>query len=137
MTIEPMSPSSGMLRPLLLICVAYFLAMACAHFLGLKYPLLFVYYDTPYHAYQDRIISFMLVTYAILFFAAARIREMVPYALVAIWVTVAGLSYINQSNELALVLKEQSAVYYWLQTALFGAISAVLTLLYLRERNTK
>ena len=45
----------------LLAGVAYFCAMAVAHFFGIKWPLLFVYYDVPFHAYQDKIISFAVV----------------------------------------------------------------------------
>lgn len=33
--------------------VVYFSCMAFAHFFGIKVPVLFVYYDTPYYAYQD------------------------------------------------------------------------------------
>jgi hypothetical protein len=32
--------------------VVYFVAMAFAHFNGLKYPILFIYWDVPYHEYQ-------------------------------------------------------------------------------------
>ncbi len=63
--------------------------MAVAHFFEIKVPILFVYYDTPYYAYQDKIISFAVVAYICLFASAARSGE-VLFALVAIWVTVLG-----------------------------------------------
>jgi hypothetical protein len=128
-----MNPSQP-LRLLLLICVAFFLCMGIAHFFGIKVPVLFVYYDTPFYAYQDRIISFSLVSYACLFFAASRDRAIVPLALVALWVTVLGLSYVNQSAELAEVLETQVTTIYWLQTAAFAGLAVVLTFLTLRER---
>ncbi|MEO1047952.1 MAG: hypothetical protein AAFW59_06450, partial [Pseudomonadota bacterium] len=84
-----MDRPTPLLRGLLLICVVFFIAMGTAHFTGFKVPLLFIYYDTPFYAYQDRIIAFTLVTYVALFFAAANHRAVVPYALVSIWGTVA------------------------------------------------
>ncbi len=125
----------GLLRLLLLVCVVFFVCIGLAHFFGLKWPVLFVYFDTPYHAYQDRIISFTLVTYAALFLAASRDMTVVPFALVSIWSTVAGLSYINTSAELAAVLADgQSTLLYWLQTGAFGGLAALLTLLYVTAK---
>ncbi|MEM9048711.1 MAG: hypothetical protein AAGC92_08330 [Pseudomonadota bacterium] len=133
-----MEAPSTLLRALLLICVAFFLCMGMAHFIGLKWPVLFVYFDTPYYAYQDRIISFTLITYAALFFAASRHRVMVPYALISIWGTVAGLAYVNVSPALAAALAEMTegagTLLYWAQTGAFGGLAIILTLLFLRER---
>jgi hypothetical protein len=55
------NPSPALLRLALWAGAAYFCCMAVAHFFGLKYPLLFVYYDVPFFAYQDKIISFAVV----------------------------------------------------------------------------
>ncbi|WP_170474023.1 hypothetical protein [Ruegeria arenilitoris] len=131
-----MKPPSSLLRILLLISVAFFLCMGLAHFSGLKWPVLFVYFDTPYYAYQDKIISFTLITYASLFFAASRHLIVVPYALISIWGTVLGLSAVNLSSALSTVLENQGTLLYWLQTVSFAALAAVLTLLYLREKET-
>ena len=130
-----MAPSP-ILKTLLLICVAFFLCMGAAHLLGLKVPVLFIYFDTPFYAYQDRIISFTLVTYAALFFAASRDRAVVPFALISIWATVIGLAYINQSSELAEVLNGSSTTIYWLQTAALAALAVVLTGLFMKERGS-
>ena len=80
--------------------VAYFCCMALAHFFGLKYPILFVYYDVPFYAYQDKIISFAVVAYICLFANAAVHRTAVPAAIVALGVTVLGLSAVNVSDAL-------------------------------------
>ena len=96
-------------RPLrygLLAGVAYFCCMAVAHFFGIKLPLLFVYYDTPFYAYQDKIISFAVVSYAALFYSAARRRAVVPAALFVLAVTVLGLASVNMSSALESVLEE-------------------------------
>jgi hypothetical protein len=108
----------------------YFVAMATAHFFGLKYPLLFIYYDVPFYEYQDKIISFCAFTYACLFHAAAQNLETVPSALVSMIGTVLGLSYINASTALSGVLKGGPTTAYWLQTGLIASYLLVLCGLY-------
>jgi hypothetical protein len=110
--------------------VAYFCCMAVAHFWGLKYPLLFVYYDVPFYAYQDKIIAFAVVAYVCLFANAAMHRTGVPAAVVALGVTVLGLSAVNLSDALAEVLDGRSARAYWIQTALLAGYLVVLLGLY-------
>lgn len=129
-----MTPPSPFLRGLLLICVAFFACMALAHFFGLKVPVLFVYWDPPFYAYQDKIIAFLLVTYMVLFAGAARHRVMVPYALVSAWSTVAGLALVNLSDALAQVLNGGGTLAYWAITAAFAVPAVVLTLLWSRDR---
>ena len=85
----------ALLQIFLAINVAYFCAMSLAHFFSFKYPILFIYYNTDFYEYQDKIISFCAATYAILFFAAYNHPVVVPYALSSLIVTVIGLSYIN------------------------------------------
>jgi hypothetical protein len=118
--------ASRMLDLALWAGVAYFCAMATAHFFGVKWPLLFVYYDVPYHAYQDKIISFAVVAYVCLFASAARIREVVPAALVALGFTVLGLCAVNTSDALAAVLEGRSTAVYWAQTGLIAVYAAIL-----------
>ena len=117
--------------------VGYFCCMAIAHFFGLKYPLLFVYFDVPFYAYQDKIISFAVVSYVCLFASAARQRSVVPAALIAFAVTVLGLSAVNLSGDLALVLAGRPTTAYWLQTGLFAVYFVWLVVLYLRSGNEK
>lgn len=125
--------TSRLLHFALLAGVAYFCAMAVAHFFGIKWPLLFVYYDVPFHAYQDKIISFAVVAYACLWWSAARERSVVPAALVAMGLTVVGLSAVNLSDALASVLNGRSTQAYWLQTALFAGYWVLLFVLYRRS----
>ena len=111
--------------------VAYFVSMSVAHWVGFKVPVLFIYYDTPFHAYQDKIISFCAGTYAILHFAAARHRVVVPYAISSLALTTIGLSLINASEELQSVLpKGHTTRAYWLQTGLIGILTGSLAMLY-------
>jgi hypothetical protein len=127
--------AAALLRSSLWLGVAYFCCMAGAHFFGLKYPLLFVYYDVPFYAYQDKIISFAVVAYVCLFANAAMHRVAVPAALAALGMTVAGLSAVNVSDALASVLEGRSTFAYWLQTALIaGYFVWLLALSYVTSR---
>jgi hypothetical protein len=114
--------------------VAYFCCMAVAHFFGIKVPILFVYYDTPFYAYQDKIISFAVVAYICLFASAARSREVAPAALIAIWVTVAGLCAVNLSDALQSVLAGKSTIIYWAQTAMIAIYALALTVFWQQAR---
>ncbi len=125
-----------LLRIALWAGVAYFCCMAVAHFFGLKYPLLFVYYDVPFYAYQDKIIAFAVVAYVCLFANAALQRSAVPAALVALGVTVLGLSAVNASDALSSVLDGRSSLVYWIQTGLIAAYFLLLLGLYLVGERT-
>lgn len=133
-TVQPtMAPPSGLLKLVLNANVGYFVAMSGAHWFGLKVPVLFIYYDTKFFAYQDKIISFCAATYALLHLAASRNHSVVPYAIASLALTTAGLSAINASEDLRAVLPEGgggSTAPYWAQTAMIGALTATLALLY-------
>ena len=123
-----------LLRLGLLACIIYFIAMSIAHFFGIKVPILFVYYDTSFYAYQDKIISFAVASYIGLFYAASRDIKTVPVALAVLAATVLGLVSVNLSEALAYVLQEgQSTWPYWAQTAMLAGIWCVLVVLYLRR----
>ena len=127
--------NSPLLKYALLVGVVYFVCMAIAHYFGIKQPLLFIYYDTPFYAYQDKIISFAVIAYAALFYSAAYLRAVVPAALVVLGITVLGLASINRSEELRAVLTEgQTTMPYWVQTGLIAVYFVLLLLLYIRER---
>ena len=129
------SMNSPSLKNALLVGVVYFVCMAVAHYIGIKQPLLFIYYDTPFYAYQDKIISFAVIAYAALFYSAAYCRAVVPAALFVLGITVFGLASINSSEELRTVLtEEQATTPYWAQTELIAVYFVLLLLLYVRDR---
>jgi hypothetical protein len=128
------NPPPVLLRFALWAGAVYFCCMAVAHFCGLKYPLLFVYYDVPFYAYQDKIISFDVVAYICLLVNAALDRSAVPAAIVAIGVTVLGLSAVNASDALETVLDGRSTIPYWMQTGLVALYFALLIILYAVDR---
>ncbi len=53
--------------------------------------MLFIYYDTPFYAYQDKIISFAVCAYIALFYSASKHRDVALNAIVVLALTVAGL----------------------------------------------
>ena len=110
---------------------AYFVCMAIAHFFSIKVPILFIYYDTPFFAYQDKIISFAVCAYAALFYSASKHRDVALNAIIVLALTVVGLSAVNLSDSLASILtEEQSTLPYWLQTASIAGYLFVLIILY-------
>ena len=128
--------ASMLLRLALWLGVAYFCCMAAAHFCSFKVPVLFVYYDVPFYAYQDKIISFAVVAYVCLFANAAVNRSGVPAALAALGMTVVGLCAVNVSDALHSVLDGRSTTAYWLQTGMIAAYFACLLALYVASGRT-
>lgn len=123
---------------LFLFCAVYFLCMGIAHFFGLKYPLLFVYYDVPFYAYQDRIISFAVMAYVGLFFEAFRKPAVRPTAIFVLFLTFLGLTSVNNSAALQEVMTAgQSTMPYWLQTAPILVIAVCLAVTHVLSSDTK
>jgi hypothetical protein len=114
--------------------VAYFSCMAAAHYFSIKVPILFVYYDTPFYAYQDKIISFAVCAYIALFYSASQHRSVALNAIIVLAITVFGLSSVNVSDSLASVLQDgQSTTPYWLQTGAIAFYLAALLALYIKD----
>ena len=126
--------NSEMTRWAFLAGAAFFVCMAAAHFFGIKLPVLFVYFDTPFYAYQDKIISFAVCAYVGLFYAASRHRDVALVAIIVLAVTVMGLSTVTLSDVLVQVLQpDQSTLPYWLQTAAIALYLVLLLALYWRD----
>ena len=112
----------------------YFACMATAHYLGLKLPVLFIYYDTPFYSYQDKIISFAVCAYIGLFYLGTRNRENARVAIIALGLTVLGLSSVNLSADLQQVLVDgQGTQFYWLQTLSILGYLGLLLFLFLSD----
>jgi hypothetical protein len=113
----------------------YFALVALAHMSGVKFPLLFVYFNVSSHAYQDKIISFMTFGWAIFFFTTARdpLRHLqfVRAAIFAGACAVAALAYINLTTDFAALSKNIKTWPFWLETLLLALIVAWLYGLYI------
>ncbi|MEW8508236.1 MAG: hypothetical protein AB2598_16195 [Candidatus Thiodiazotropha sp.] len=130
--------NSGLTKYAFLAGAAYFVCMAIAHFFTIKAPLLFVYYDTPYYAYQDKIISFAVCAYIGLFWSAAFDRSVALTTILVLAVTVLGLATVNSSEALASVLSpEQTTAPYWAQTIAIGIYLVLLVAFYIRDGNAQ
>ena len=54
----------------LLAGALYFFSVSIVHLLGAKVPILYIYFNVPSNAYQDRIISFLSFGWAVFLFTA-------------------------------------------------------------------
>jgi len=79
-------------RTLLIICAVYFIVVTIAHQMGIKLPMLFVFYNIPSERYQDLIISFLSFGWAMLFGIGFMDEEMRPRVQVPIMI--AGIAAI-------------------------------------------
>jgi hypothetical protein len=104
---------------------AYFAAVSAVHMLGLKLPLLFIYFNVPSQAYQDRIIGFLAFGWAVFLFAAADDPEGQPMltraVLVAGGAAVAGLCVNNAATDFASLGESINPRVFWMETAVLLA----------------
>lgn len=106
----------------LLAGAGYFALVSVAHFLSMKVPILYVYYDVPSTHYQDLIISFMAMSWAffhIAGFSSVKRNSLrsVRYIVMAGAGGVAGLVYINVFTDFALIAPSANVLVYWGETA--------------------
>jgi hypothetical protein len=100
----------------------YFLVVSIVHMLGIKVPMLFVYFNVPSQAYQDRIISFLAFGWAVFFFTAFSDphRQLVRAILIAGAGVIAGLAAINLVTDFQAIARGIDTSVFWAQTmALF------------------
>jgi len=99
----------------------YFLAVATVHMLGIKVPMLFIYFNVPSYAYQDRIISFLAFGWAIFLFTAARdvVKnvQLVKAILIAGGSAIVGLSIINATTDFHALDPAINVAVFWIETA--------------------
>jgi len=83
----------------------YFLLMAIAHAVGLKIPGLFIYFNVPSYAYQDKIISLLAFGWAAFFFTASTTlsRSLIKSILIIGLTAIAMLVCININNNFAIL----------------------------------
>ncbi len=113
----------------------YFGAVSLAHLLGWKVPGLFVYFNVPSQAYQDRIIGLLAFGWSVFLWAAAESLEdrLVRAALVSGAVAVLGLAVINATAE----LPRGPVGWFWLETAALGLVVMWLGVCHVRTRRAR
>ena len=99
----------------------YFLSVAVVHMLGFKVPLLFVYFNVPSYAYQDRIISLLAFGWSIFFFTASidpvKQSALVKAILCAGAGAVIGLSVVNLTTNFHALGAAIEPRAFWRETA--------------------
>jgi len=120
------------LRVLLYAGAGYFLGVSIVHMLGLKIPGLFVYFNVPSYAYQDRIISFLAFGWSAFFYLAGKrlnadlIKTILLIGLVALIVLytntfITDFSQMDNSIERnAFIWITSSLFFYWLSLVIFS-----------------
>ncbi len=128
--------SLHLLRWMLYALAVYFLAISAAHLAAVKWPLLFVYFDVPSHAYQDRIISFLALGWSVFIFTAARglpdSRSQVRAIVIASFLATLGLSLNNAVTDFQALASGLKVWAYWAQTGALAVITLLLAGLYWR-----
>ena len=129
-----MNKSTVTLKWLLLIGALYFLAIAAAHMLGTKVPLLFVYFNVPSYGYQDKIISFLSFVWSVFFFAASLDPTNNRYAVKAILIAgigaISGLHVINMSTDFHALSPHINPALFQIETFGLSAYVAALIFFY-------
>jgi len=129
-----MSKSVTMLKWLLLMGAVYFLAVALAHMLRIKIPLLFVYFDVPSYGYQDRIISFLSFGWSVFLFTTSRDpvknRGAVKAILIAGLGAIFGLTVINSVTDFRALSPEINPSVFQMETLGMSAYVAALIYYY-------
>ena len=115
----------------------YFFCISLFHFLGIKIPGLFIYYNIPSHHYQDQIISFLAFGWSAFFYSAYKNISIVPFVLLSCFMALLGLANINSSTNFESLVKGADATPFWIQTVLLSIYVAWLVIFYITSINKK
>ena len=137
-----MGKNTATLKWLLLAGALYFLGVSMAHMLGIKVPLLFIYFSVASHAYQDRIISFLSFGWSVFLFTAAvdpvKNRDAVKAVLVAGLAAIFGLHVINNVTDFQALSPEARPALFQMETlGLTVYIGALIFFYYLSKKENK
>jgi hypothetical protein len=134
-----MRKSVTMLKWLLLIGAVYFLAIAVAHMLRFKIPLLFIYFDVPSYEYQDRIISFLSFGWSTFLFMASRDplknRDAVKAILISGLGAIFGLTVINSVTDFRALSPDINPSFFRGETLGLSVYEAALIFCYFLSTN--
>lgn len=129
--------NTRILKYSLLAGAIYFASVATVHMLGIKLPILFVFFDVPSHAYQDRIISFMAFGWAAWLFTTStdpvKYCAMVKAILIAGAVAIAELSLINATTDFQSLSPSIRVETFWAETFGLFIYWLWLVIFYLRS----
>ena len=134
-----MKKNITVLRNLILAGSIYFVAVAIVHQIGIKIPLLFIYFDVFSFEYQDRIISFLAFGWAVFFFSAYKISikniEIVKYLISAGTVGVLGLTLNNLRTDFSKISSKSNIWFHWVGT--FALLIYLVSLIVFYKKSFK
>lgn len=116
-----MSANLKVLKYSLLTGALYFFSVSVVHMLGIKVPMLFIYFNVPSYAYQDRIISFLAFGWSVFLFTAftdpQKNSALVKTILVAGAGALIGVSVINATADFQSLDPAIHPTVFWLEAA--------------------
>jgi len=117
----------------------YFLLVAITHFSGIKIPGLYIYFDIPSYAYQDRIIALLSFGWCMFMYSGYQLvrsghTKPVRYILLAGILAIISLLFINNSSEISQIATAKSRWLYMLEAILLFMYTLWLVILYVRCR---
>ncbi len=133
-----MKKSSEILRVSVLAGSVYFSLVAAAHLTDLKIPGLFIYFELPSYAFQDRIVALFALGWAVFFYTASKdplkyiglVNAIIIVGAAAIFI----LCFINLSTNFSSLNKSTDIKIIWLQTALLFIYWLWLVVFYFKIR---
>jgi hypothetical protein len=97
----------------------YFILISIVHIFGIKIPGLYIYFNLPSYAYQDKIVSFLAIGWGIFFIQVSRnptkYIDLVKSILFAGLAAISGLIFINLSTNFDDLSQNLNVLYYWIQ----------------------
>lgn len=117
-----MKKNSEILRVSVLAGSVYFSLVAVAHLSGLKIPGLFIYFELPSYAFQDKIVALFALGWAVFFYTAS--KDPLKYIKLVEAIIISGaaaiiiLFIINLSTDFSSLNKLTDIKIIWLQTSL-------------------
>ena len=119
----------------------YFLLISLTHLSGIKIPMLYIYYNIPSYAYQDRIISALTFGWSMFFYTGfylVRINQVRPvkYILISGLVAIIALLFINNSPSLRQLASPDMLWAYLFETMILLCYQGWLIICYIRSRRS-
>lgn len=117
----------------------YFLLVAIVHLAGIKVPGLYIYFDIPSHAYQDRIIALLSFGWCMFLYSGFRLvgsgqTRPVRYIIFAGIAAIICLLLINNSFEIKELAADKSRWVYMLETMMIFGYTIWIVILYVKSR---
>ena len=135
-----MKPEIKILKWSLFAGGIYFILISIVHLIGIKIPGLYIYFNVPSYAYQDKITSFLTFGWAVFFIQASHdpkknihlVRSILIAGLAAILV----LSYINLSTNFNDLSPNINITVYWIQVGVLTIYLFWLGVYYRKVKST-